>query len=593
MKRSLLITRAIAALALVGVIILSPAVILASFLPEAYSHHFDDYVKGLTCFRILVAFGALVGLAAPGWLLSAFQNDPPWRGPAERSRQRSTDWVFVGILTAAALLLRLIHLRPSFTYDEVFLVKSLILQNPIRTLVHPSGSSHALHTLLSNLSVRIFGMSEWSARLPALLFGVVAPAMMFVFLKRQVSRRIGIIAAVLLLITPIHVWFSQEAKGNVPQITMVLWSWICIGSLCRRWNTMAAVGLVMALFLSALAHLSGITFIVGQCVAISLFPLLSKGRSHISRCRGRLAGLHAIAFYLVMTYYSVILFFLIRGGQNVTAKEGAAGVGWILSDVFVRFTALDISPAFLLPVAALLAVGIIVLARERRDLLALACLPFLLGVGIIVAAELFSHARYHTFALPGLVLMVAAGIDGLWRLTLPQSGAARSVQLAGRAAICVLLLFVIGMYVSALALYFRQPKSNLRQIAEIVADAGTDLPIYVIGVNKKCYPALGMTYYIENFHTDDTVESALIGAGDNAEIMIAVIDTLHFTVGYKELRPRLLRTGVELVRFSSLGELDQYRVRESAVYRVRMRDVADAIRAENVAHRVSSPHVDS
>ncbi|MDA1087939.1 MAG: glycosyltransferase family 39 protein [Verrucomicrobia bacterium] len=589
----MLITRVIAGLVLVGAILLSPQAVLASFLPAAYSHHFEYYVKGLTCFKGLVAFGALVALAVPGWVLSAFQNDPLLPGSDVRPQEKATDWAFVGILTVAACLLRLIHLRPSFTYDEVFLVKSLILQNPIRTLVHPSGSSHALHTLLGNLSVRIFGMSEWSARLPALLFGSAAPAMIFVFLKRQVSHRIGIIAAVLLLITPIHVWFSQEAKGNVPQIAMVLWSWICISSLCRRWNRMAAAGLVVALFLSALAHLSGITFIVGQCLAVSLFSLKSTRRADTSRCRGRLAGLHAIAFYLVMTYYSVISFFLIRGGQNVTAKEGAAGVGEILHDVFVRFTALDVSPAFLLPIVGISLVGIIVLARERRDLLALACLPFLLGVGIIVAAGLFSHARYHTFALPGLILVVAAGVDGLWRLTLPESGAARSVQLVGRAAICVLLAFVIAVYVSALALYFRQPKSNLRQIAEFVAEAGADLPVYVIGVNKKCYPALGMTYYMEKFHTDDTVESAITRSGDNAEIMIAVIDTLHFTVGYKELRPRLLQAGAELARFSSLGELDQYRVRESTVYRVRVRDVADAIRTENVAHRVTLPHDDS
>jgi len=573
--------------------LLSPSRLLDSFLPEVYSHHTEFYLRGLNLFRMLAFLGGTVCAIAPAALANLFTDTQGRKSPPAVGRLTRMDWTIIGVLTLTALLLRLIHLRPSFTYDEVFLVKSLILQNPIRTLVHPSGSSHALHTLLANLSVRIFGLSEWSARLPALLFGSIAPAMMFYFLTRQVSRRLGIIAGILLLITPIHVWFSQEAKGNVPQVTMVLWSWICIGSLCRRWSTAAAIGLVTALFLAALAHLSGITFIFGQCVAVLLLPLRGWPASQSPRRRLRLAGLHAAAFYLVTMYYSIISFFLIRGGQNVTAKEGAAGVGWILSDVFVRFTVLDVSTGYLLPVAALLIVGVLSLARDRRDLLTLACLPFLLGVAIIVTAGLFSHARYHTFALPSLVLLVAAGVDGLWRLTLPGFGAARSIQLVGRAAICILLVFVIGIYVSSLALYLREPKSNLRQTSEFVAETGPDIPVYVIGVNKKCYPALGMTYYMAAFHTDDTIEDALDAAEDAAELMIVVIDTLHFEVGYKTLRPVLRRLGVELQRFSCLGELDQYRVRESAVYRVEMRDVADAIRAENVAHNVSSSHADS
>lgn len=587
------LVRCAAVLALLFAALLSPAALLGAFLPEPYAHHAEFYTKGLNVFRILLAVAAIVLVVSPGWFLGLFLSAGSVGDSKRRSGELVMDRAIVFILLAVALLVRLIHLRPSFTYDEVFLVKSLILENPIRTLVHPSGSSHALHTLLSNFTVRVFGMSEWAARLPALFFGAAAPAMLFVFLKQQVSRRIGIIAGVLLMITPIHVWFSQEAKGNVPQITMVLWSWLCISSLCRTWNTRAAISLVAALFLAALAHLSGITFIVGQCAAMLLCPLRGGKGSGSRRVRLRLAGLHAIAFYLVMMYYSIIAYFLVRGGQNVTAKEGAAGLGWILRDVFIRFTALDVSAAYLLPVAALLLVGVLSLARERRDVLALSTVPFLLGVGIILAAELFSHARYHTFALPGLVLLVAAGVDALWRLTLPEFGAARSVQLVGRGALCVLMLFVVGIYITSLALYLREPKSNLRQTSEFVEEAGGDVPVYVIGVNKKCYPALGMTYYMTDFHTDDTIEAVLDGRGATGEMMIVVIDTLHFEVGYKVLRPALRERGVKMGHFSCLGELDQYRVRESEVYRVRVRDVADAIRSENAAHKVAQADADS
>ena len=86
---------------------------------------------------------------------------------------KSRHLVVVGLLTAAAALLRLPGLNSGLWFDEIVtLVESVRL--PFRDVVtaFPGNNNHPFYSLLGHLSVVAFGEHAWTLRFPAFAFGV-------------------------------------------------------------------------------------------------------------------------------------------------------------------------------------------------------------------------------------------------------------------------------------------------------------------------------------------------------------------------------------------------------------------------------------
>jgi 4-amino-4-deoxy-L-arabinose transferase-like glycosyltransferase len=72
----------------------------------------------------------------------------------------------------------------------------------------PPGFYLLLHFLRAAL-----GESEYALRLPSAFLGTLAVALTFSLARRWFGRPAGVLAAVLLAIAPVHVWYSQEARA--------------------------------------------------------------------------------------------------------------------------------------------------------------------------------------------------------------------------------------------------------------------------------------------------------------------------------------------------------------------------------------------
>jgi uncharacterized membrane protein len=59
---------------------------------------------------------------------------------------------------------------------------------------------------------RIFGFSEVAIRMPSVLFGVITIYILYLLGKEIFSRKVGLIAALLLAVNPLHIYYSQEAR---------------------------------------------------------------------------------------------------------------------------------------------------------------------------------------------------------------------------------------------------------------------------------------------------------------------------------------------------------------------------------------------
>ena len=137
--------------------------------------------------------------------------------------QRKTILLLALILVGGALL-RLHTLgAESFYFDEAYSVWSarhsagwLVALSTQR--IFPPLYYLALHFWL------FFGESEFAVRLLSVVLGLVSTAAIYALARQLFDTRVGLLSASLLAISPLHIWFSQEARMYMLLLTLGLCS---------------------------------------------------------------------------------------------------------------------------------------------------------------------------------------------------------------------------------------------------------------------------------------------------------------------------------------------------------------------------------
>ena len=395
---------------------------------------------------------------------------------ARLGRPRLVLWT-VAALTAAGMLLRAPRLAESLWYDEVAAWGVHATRGPgAITTSFAEPSNHIAHTLLSWCSVEILGDVlgfELSLRLPALLFSLAAIAAMAGLAGEVLGRRPAVLAAGLMAVLPVSVLEGAEARGYSMMICFsALASWTLLANLRRerawRWVLYAALCAagVWAHFVTALLPI-GHAIWLGWCAA--------RGRNRAFAVRGGVA-LAAAAVVAIALYAPALPDLLAARGLYVAARGGEPRVfgvqGWqVLLQLGGSWYAWAAAPGL-----ALAALGAVAAARAQgppptlRDAAAVT----LLGLPVLLLAVLLAgswmYARFALFSLPGAVLLMAAGLDGVW---------VRS-RTAGLAA-CVLVVVA-----SMADLTVRPARQPLRDAATLVRERlGADESILVIGLAHR------------------------------------------------------------------------------------------------------------
>jgi mannosyltransferase len=90
----------------------------------------------------------------------------------------------------------------------------------------------------------VLGESEFAVRLLSVVLGLLSIAAIYALGKRLFDARVGLLSAWLLAISPLHLWFSQEARMYVLVLTLSLCSAISLLLVVRegrRWHWLAYV----------------------------------------------------------------------------------------------------------------------------------------------------------------------------------------------------------------------------------------------------------------------------------------------------------------------------------------------------------------
>lgn len=137
----------------------------------------------------------------------------------------------IWIIIFLGFILRVISLNQSLWLDEAIntlAVKNYSLFNLVtqyaRADFHPPGWFITLW-----FWTRAFGYSEIAVRAPSVIFGLLTIWIIYLIGEKLVSNRVGLLAALLLAVNPLHIYYSQEARMySMATLAVALNIWLLI-----------------------------------------------------------------------------------------------------------------------------------------------------------------------------------------------------------------------------------------------------------------------------------------------------------------------------------------------------------------------------
>src|SRR3990167_5325693 len=118
------------------------------------------------------------------------------------------------LILIAGLILRIYKINQSLWLDEainVTFVKNLNLKSLITE--YSIGDFHPpLYHILMRGWILLFGTSEFSIRLPSVIFGLATVYVVYLIGRKLFEEKTALIAATLIATSPLHIYYSQEAR---------------------------------------------------------------------------------------------------------------------------------------------------------------------------------------------------------------------------------------------------------------------------------------------------------------------------------------------------------------------------------------------
>jgi 4-amino-4-deoxy-L-arabinose transferase-like glycosyltransferase len=172
----------------------------------------------------------------------------------ESPTDRTTPAALVA-LTLLALVLRLYRVdAQGLWYDELFAVTHSMASVPEMLRVMAHDFHPPLHNLLLRASFALFGVGAVPARLVSVLSGTLSVPLMYAVTRRFADRTTALSAALLLAVSQIAIYFSQEARPYAVALVLSLWTIVAFLRLLERPSPAAALNMALATFLFLTTH---------------------------------------------------------------------------------------------------------------------------------------------------------------------------------------------------------------------------------------------------------------------------------------------------------------------------------------------------
>jgi len=451
--------------------------------------------------------------------------------------------------------LRFYRLGADSLWVDEFATLDLARHSP-SDIVHLSSGTNfipPLYFLLVHAALRTLGESEFSLRLLSAVAGICTIAVAWL-LTRNITRSVTAAGSMagLLAISPLHLWYSQEAR---PYALLLFFACCALLSLERATRTNSVLAWTLFTLSGALAFLTHTTAVIIGAIAFA-WVLSTPDRRHLAK-----------PFFVSSIAASIICapaaFSVMRQGAFHTAPKELTGLEIPYSLLtYVGGYSFGPSPRDIQDMGALAALrsnlfqsataavaltGVIAMSwLNRRS----AMMPFvaLFGIslaGIIILSAVSGKPYNVRYTLPSLV-----GFLGVVSIAvLPLQRSLRAFTLA--------VLVSIGLVADAQ--WFWSPRYWKEDSRAAVTWLANRLPSGASVAVAPSYSISSLRYYAAKAGADLHMNSASGSAGwDPIEGPDALVLTrLHHVPDWRELRARFLRhAGTTVVE----GEVEGYRL---------------------------------
>jgi Dolichyl-phosphate-mannose-protein mannosyltransferase len=393
-------------LALAGAVVavLLPAgAVVDRYLPAEYATRGPQLYQGIWLFKITLGLNAALWLAWP-WAarsLDASRRPGAMSGPvATRTPLGRGEWVFLGLLTALAAILRLRGLDYSLTYDEIYFAQSMVRKTPAHIYALGSPILNQFTNWLAWVTTHALGFSERSMRLPTLIFGVAMIPATYLFARRWLDRAVATGATVLLTVSTQAVQYSDEAKGYSATAVFALvatWSFL---EARRRGLRRDWVAYGLCAFFLGFAHVLSLVVVAAHFLIALVLPERKRMMPALIATMAYVGGALALM-------YSVSIAVTLRIAGDLSERHYTT---LELADNLIRdFGAPLAAPAWSYALALLVAIGVRRLWTIDRVLAAAFVIPVALGLILNTTVLECMYMRYYTYSLPSYMILAALG----------------------------------------------------------------------------------------------------------------------------------------------------------------------------------------
>jgi mannosyltransferase len=155
-----------------------------------------------------------------------------------------------------------------------------------------------LYFIVLHYWVRLFGESEFSIRLPSVVFGSLALVMIYRLGDLIFGKKVGTLSCLLLAISVFHISYSQEARGYSLMGLLALISMFFFIKLLVRANFAFLIGYVFSSSLLMYNHFFGLLIIVAQNIYLITMIIFSEDEYEFNFKRWILAQGMLVVLYI-------------------------------------------------------------------------------------------------------------------------------------------------------------------------------------------------------------------------------------------------------------------------------------------------------
>ena len=184
-------------------------------------------------------------------------------------------------------------------------------------------------------SFKIFGISVWAYRLPALLFFIISLVYTFIFTRKYYNWEVAAIAVLILMTAQNTILSNTDARAEPYLMGLLIGSIYHIACLEERFTYK---DLFLAALLTALAIITKGIFVITAIYGSLLGQLLFQKKLK-SLFRAKWLWLLALTFIFTLPeFYALYIQFDLHPEKAVFGKQNVSGIKWFLWDSqFVRF----------------------------------------------------------------------------------------------------------------------------------------------------------------------------------------------------------------------------------------------------------------